>query len=709
MGIVDRFKKSREASRHARAERRYRSAVDAWGSHAALLATRYSQAANPDLLAQGSRGFAPRSGEAALGSWSGVDLIAPKQTRVSNWTSVSYQATSKTRVRIGGGTSTVVEDSAVVDRGTLAISNQRMVLMGSRRTIEWEFRRLIGGEHIGSNQTLIFISGRQKTYGVRYPFSYSDDIRFALELGIEMFSGSADQFADRLRLELDVWLNSPPVPPEGVQTDPRVLKANARSAPEATSGESSSVAQAVAEMKALTESIKELARSSRKVVGFSRTSPAEVSYGALILKSASIEVSENSSIDSGASATAQGRSRLEDDKITSWFPLVIGDADWIADALDEVYGSDLVVCISDDESLDSLGIDVVDSPSEIGRVTGYCTTPVDAVRDLLISGDGIWFSLSGEDLRSNLRSLRVAAILASIGGLVPAGLFIDASSLALDANTTCDLLDESSGFDSIVLVGSPDLLAAVGVTAIDLPAAEHPSMESDEPVATEHLGTISVAIAGRMSSDAANAIATYVRDRGRTITQFDFRAGSFDRITIDLVRTTRLVNSRISNDEAEWFVEAGDSIDWSTIPIDAVLREADPTTIGGLYDLANQTYSLLSDNAPPRVSMGKISKVLYLMRPGLFPILDSHLQTTYRRAATDAATAVLAGRPEMKSKRMYWAAIRNDLITNAPSLIDLRSALCQSNDALVVAAADRLTDLRLLDILSWDPAATDEE
>jgi len=709
VGIIDRFKRSRDASRHARAERRYRSEVDAWGNHAALLATRYSQAVNPDLLAQGSSGFAPRSGEAALGSWSGVDLIAPKQTRVSNWTSVSYQATSKTRIRTGGGTSTVVEDSAVVDRGTLAISNQRMVLMGSRRTIEWEFRRLIGGEHIGSNQTLIFISGRQKTYGVRYAYFYSDDIRFALELGIEMFSGSADQFAGRLRRELDAWLNSPPVPPQGVQVDPRVLKLNAHSAPQTTSMESPSVAQAISEMKALTESIKELAKSSRKVVGFSRTSPAEVSYGALILKSASIEVSEKSGIDSGASATAQGRSCLEDDTISSWFPLVIGDVDWIADALDEVYGSDLVVCISDDESLDSLGIDRADAQEDPGPVIGYCATPVDAVRDLLISGDGIWFSLSGDDPRSRLRSLRAAAALAPTGGLVTAGLFIDTNSLELDAAMTRELLDDASGFDSIVLVGSPDLFSAVGVEAIDIPAAELPSVETGEPVASEDLRPISVAIAGRASSDAANAIATYIRDRGRTITQFDFRAGSFERITIELIRTTRLVNSRISNDEAEWFVEAGSRIDWSTVPIDSVLRDADPTVAEGLYDLANQTYSLLSDNAPSRVSMGKISKVLYLMRPGLFPILDSHLQMTYRKAATEAATAVRAVRPEVKFKRMSWAAIRNDLIANAQALIDLRDALRQSDDPLVVTAAGRLTDLRLLDILSWDPAATGEE
>jgi hypothetical protein len=49
---------------------------------------------------------------------------------------------------------------------------------------------------------------------------------------------------------------------------------------------------------------------------------------------------------------------------------------------------------------------------------------------------------------------------------------------------------------------------------------------------------------------------------------------------------------------------------------------------------------------------------------------------------------------------MYWAAIRDDLIANRDCLAELR-ARCAQDDREQVRRLAKLTDLRLLDILSW--------
>jgi hypothetical protein len=99
---------------------------------------------------------------------------------------------------------------------------------------------------------------------------------------------------------------------------------------------------------------------------------------------------------------------------------------------------------------------------------------------------------------------------------------------------------------------------------------------------------------------------------------------------------------------------------------------------------------------PRKVDVGKISKVLHIKRPTLFPILDKEVRDCYEVAARRAAKKS----PERGFKKMFWAAIREDLITNrqSGSLAVLRDALASRPELRVYTG---LTDLRLLDILTW--------
>jgi hypothetical protein len=60
--------------------------------------------------------------------------------------------------------------------------------------------------------------------------------------------------------------------------------------------------------------------------------------------------------------------------------------------------------------------------------------------------------------------------------------------------------------------------------------------------------------------------------------------------------------------------------------------------------------------------------------------------------------------PERGYRRMYWAAIRNDVVApaNVSALASLRDLLRGDADEQVRKVA-QLSDLRLLDILTWQP------
>lgn len=107
-------------------------------------------------------------------------------------------------------------------------------------------------------------------------------------------------------------------------------------------------------------------------------------------------------------------------------------------------------------------------------------------------------------------------------------------------------------------------------------------------------------------------------------------------------------------------------------------------------------YTHFRSSSPRGIGGAKVSKVLHLKRPAAFPILDSHLLKTYAVSARRQSRRHTA----RESKRLYWAAIRNDLIQNTPELAVLRQQLSEDSDHDVQALA-RLTDLRLMDICSW--------
>jgi hypothetical protein len=213
-----------------------------------------------------------------------------------------------------------------------------------------------------------------------------------------------------------------------------------------------------------------------------------------------------------------------------------------------------------------------------------------------------------------------------------------------------------------------------------------------------------IAVAGHVVHDPAHAVVEYLRLHGGTVTHYDFRAAHFSEIDTDLIRATRSpwMGSRISAKEAAWMIDRGAGAPWAVIPADAQLRNADPLDADGLYDRAVVLWQHFWAARPGGVSTAKISKVLYLMRPGLFPILDSYLTRFYRTAALAAATDIGHKREILNQHKMlYWEAVRRDILNNDAGLYTLRRTLASSQSPLAEQASRCLSDLRLLDILAW--------
>lgn len=216
-----------------------------------------------------------------------------------------------------------------------------------------------------------------------------------------------------------------------------------------------------------------------------------------------------------------------------------------------------------------------------------------------------------------------------------------------------------------------------------------------------------ITVAGRVVRDPAHAIAVYLERHCGTVTRYDFSAGAFYQIDHQLIKATRSpwMGSRISRTQEDWFIDRGTTAPWADVRTDAQLRDADPAAAAGLYDRAEVLWGHFWDARPANVSTAKISKVLYLMRPALFPILDSYLIRFYRVPAREAAADVAQARPSLGPyKALYWEAIRRDILTSQTSLGVLRELLPATGTPLAEQAAGTLSDLRLLDMLAWAAA-----
>ena len=136
--------------------------------------------------------------------------------------------------------------------------------------------------------------------------------------------------------------------------------------------------------------------------------------------------------------------------------------------------------------------------------------------------------------------------------------------------------------------------------------------------------------------DIGDPMATW-RDysrRARTLDQYDLAPnGDPDVLLDDEVRRTRIVASRISEDERTRLAIRAATAPWHMIPADSDLVAADPAERGGLFDNAAALYYHFAVPHQHGLGRSKIHKVLHFKRRGLHPVLDRNLVRLYRARA----------------------------------------------------------------------------
>ncbi|MGH9125764.1 MAG: DUF2510 domain-containing protein [Acidimicrobiales bacterium] len=112
------------------------------------------------------------------------------------------------RYRLGENRGTYVqgtETQTEIDTGAVVITTTRVVFLGSQRTVEWAFSKLVAIQHYTDRPwTAIQVSNRQKVTGVVYDSDHLHDFRLRLEAALALFNKSTDDLRSQVAAAIAV-------------------------------------------------------------------------------------------------------------------------------------------------------------------------------------------------------------------------------------------------------------------------------------------------------------------------------------------------------------------------------------------------------------------------------------------------------------------------------------------------------------------------
>jgi hypothetical protein len=175
-----------------------------------------------------------KSSESVFGSISGVGLVEIRKVGGhfeggSAGVSVPIGTINgrSVRYRVGKFRGHYVEGTPqpqATDRGTLTITNQRFVYMGSSHSIECLFTKLVGIQRFPGALS-VSVSNRQKPSMFSYGAALDDWVTFRLDLALALFNGQASQFTHEITkqlAELDARKpQDPSLPPQSADSASR--------------------------------------------------------------------------------------------------------------------------------------------------------------------------------------------------------------------------------------------------------------------------------------------------------------------------------------------------------------------------------------------------------------------------------------------------------------------------------------------------------
>jgi hypothetical protein len=196
-------------------------------------------------------------------------------------------------------------------------------------------------------------------------------------------------------------------------------------------------------------------------------------------------------------------------------------------------------------------------------------------------------------------------------------------------------------------------------------------------------------IFGSYKVSDADALTAALDFDGACLANYDF-GGTSAPDTVDTADIGRLIGSRmvgINAREAAQLIRLGPTAPWHDVPIDARLEDAAPGST--LFDAA---MALREHFKFKGVKDAKVTKLLAMKRPAMFPVIDTRVVTLYKVAA----------KQKVGASSRTTAAIREDVLANGnvTALAALRSALLRDGSPKALRLA-QLTGLRLRDVVLW--------
>jgi hypothetical protein len=104
-----------------------------------------------------------------------------------------------------------------IDRGTVYITNQRVIFAGAKQTRECNFAKLIGAQHNDAEGATTFsVSNRQKPTTIFYGPGVAAAFDFRLELALAHFKGNVAEILGQVKSDLEAVDAERPEAPAGL-------------------------------------------------------------------------------------------------------------------------------------------------------------------------------------------------------------------------------------------------------------------------------------------------------------------------------------------------------------------------------------------------------------------------------------------------------------------------------------------------------------
>jgi len=180
-------------------------------NRAAHAATQAHEAMEAARLEHTSRldGVMLKKGEDAYLSVQGAGLIEPRRAP-GQWSGgshgVSFRVAKGVSYRVGASRGTYTQGAerpTMIDTGLFAVTNQRCLFVGGKRTTEWLYTKLVGFSLDGAATAVFNVSNRQKASGVVYTADVEHICDTVIAAAIAQFQGPEQHAALVAELEAD--------------------------------------------------------------------------------------------------------------------------------------------------------------------------------------------------------------------------------------------------------------------------------------------------------------------------------------------------------------------------------------------------------------------------------------------------------------------------------------------------------------------------